>query len=233
MFTAISIVSLIADSIIGSLTDNIIDASGIVGNAFDKEKIKREFQVALVAAINRYATSGNRVSIAEPLLKKNSPLKNPEVIKEMSKILKFDREPDYSLIGYKWKELVDDPPKWRDFTVEAKLLVDFFKQELQASEIFRPVFDSKNLKEINLSIQMSSSELVSIEQQLTSLVNLMDSKVGTLVKKFQKCETPIFRNIYDFSWYIEEKTQDFVGRRYVFSAIDDFLANNQRGYFLI
>ncbi|MDM8528508.1 hypothetical protein QUF58_09895 [Anaerolineales bacterium HSG24] len=43
----------------------------------------------------------------------------------------------------------------------------------------------------------------------------------------------IRKRIYDFSNLIEEKTRDFVGRAFVFQAIDAFIDNNPRGYFFI
>jgi transcriptional regulator with XRE-family HTH domain len=36
-----------------------------------------------------------------------------------------------------------------------------------------------------------------------------------------------------FVAFIEERTRDFVGRRFVFDAIDEFIKNNDRGYFFI
>ncbi len=43
----------------------------------------------------------------------------------------------------------------------------------------------------------------------------------------------ITQQIRDFSGYIEEKTRGFVGRKFVFDAIDQFASGNPRGYFFV
>lgn len=44
---------------------------------------------------------------------------------------------------------------------------------------------------------------------------------------------PLASKIYNFTTLIEEKTEDFTGREFVFNAIDQFLVNNDRGYFIV
>lgn len=39
--------------------------------------------------------------------------------------------------------------------------------------------------------------------------------------------------LYTFTTLIEEKTRGFVGRQFVFEALDDFLAKHDRGYFVV
>ena len=43
----------------------------------------------------------------------------------------------------------------------------------------------------------------------------------------------LHENIRDFGLYIEEKTHDFTGRGFVYSAIEEFIKEDPRGYFLI
>lgn len=50
---------------------------------------------------------------------------------------------------------------------------------------------------------------------------------------FNSTEKKIRDNILDQTGIIEDKTQEFVGRQFVFDAIDKFIENNPRGYFVV
>jgi hypothetical protein len=52
-------------------------------------------------------------------------------------------------------------------------------------------------------------------------------------RRFASARSEVGNRIRDFSELIEEKTRAFVGRRFVFDAIDTFLKANPRGYFLL
>lgn len=46
-------------------------------------------------------------------------------------------------------------------------------------------------------------------------------------------ESLLSKHLCDFSDYIEDRTKDFIGRGYVLDAIDEFVANNDCGYFFV
>lgn len=234
--------TITAISVIGAIAGKVIDA--LVGKGVEKtldislQKLQgnvtqKVFESALAEAIHRYSTYGNRYSLAEPLLNENSPLANESVVKELCKILTFDQEPDYQYIGGRWKSSVPNPPNWRDFTLETKLLIGFLQSELQTTEVFGPVFDSKNLSAININIDLSKKTLQSIDHNISNLISLMDSKFGELTKHFSNTTSSIHNNIRDFSQYIEEKSDGFVGRKFVIEKIEKFFRDNPRGYFII
>ena len=224
------IVTKIVDTFIGKGVDKTINA-GV-------EKLKGDvaqqaFKQLLVQAIHRYAASGNRYSLSEPLLGENSPLTQEYVAKEIAQILRFDHDPDYQLIGNAWKAQVHNPPPWRDFGLEAQLLIKFLVKELQGSEVFGPIFDSKNLNLININVEKTSNTMLEIHQEIESLISITNSHFGKLLSVFSGASLNINENIRDFSWIIDDKTQDFVGRKFVFDAINKFSNENPKGYFLI
>src|SRR5574337_1213941 len=120
------------DGIIDDILMNIANAflSMLIGKVGDelweklKEKIKsdptlRAFKQALAVAIQNYAASSLRL-LVPPLLAKNSFLAQSEIALELTKLIRFDGEPDYERVGKAWKAAMDDPPPGVDFSVEAR-----------------------------------------------------------------------------------------------------------------
>ena len=118
-------------------------------------------------------------------------------------------------------------------TSEAKLLVDYFRDELKATPAFTSVFEVARLDAITIHSEISAESLVSIEKQLGSLLSLMDSQFGMLAQTITGASIGIREQIRDFSRYIAEKTENFVGRQFLFQEIQTFINANSRGYFLL
>jgi hypothetical protein len=123
------------------------------------------------------------------------------------------------LIGRRWRDELDDPPSWRDFTREATLLVDYFRDELKATPTFAPVFEVTRLDAIAVHLEVSAESLASVEKLLGSLLSLMDSQFGTLAQTIAGASIGIREQIRDFSPYIAEKTGSFVGRHFLFGLL--------------
>lgn len=49
----------------------------------------------------------------------------------------------------------------------------------------------------------------------------------------ERLDGSLERHLCSFESFIDERTRNFVGRKFVFDAIDDFLDNNESGYFFI
>jgi hypothetical protein len=194
---------------------------------------RRELQRALVLATHRYARTGSRLAMAQPLLRENHLFASPRLSSELAKVLSTDERPDYALIGSAWRNAMDDPPQWRDFEHEAKLLLGYFEKELRDSEIFRALFDSRSLDALRDSMSATGLSIMAVEDHLGELVRLSQSPYGEATNRYEMVPAKIHDHIYDFGHYISEKTSDFVGRRFVLEAIDNFMATNRRGYFLI
>lgn len=236
--TALMSTSAILSYIAGKVIDSLIGKgagklSENIWGKFQKDETQTAFKEALGKTIHRYATSGTRFAIAQPLLDQSGPLTDKTVAEELSKVLRFDEDPDYQVIGSIWRNAVDDPPQWRDFSVEAKVLIDFFRQELLASDIFRPVFDTKTLIAINENTELAVDVFDSIEEQLVELQKSMEGKLGDLIKTIGSASLEVNSQVRDFTWYIQEKTHDFVGRKFVIDKVETFLKENKRGYYIL
>jgi hypothetical protein len=231
-------IEILAGIVLGKIGDAFLSA--LVGKVTDEvwtrlkgDPAKIALKQALGAALKRYASSSLRLDLARPLLEKNGFLTQPAVAQELTQLVRFEREPNAELIGRLWKATMDDPPSWCDFTYETKRLLEYLQVELKNSEVFRPVFEAKSLDAIAASAATSGESLARIEAQLADLAQLMDTRLGDLIRSYTRTSPDIHEQILDYTRFIEEKTYDFVGRQFVFDAVARFIERSPRGYFFI
>lgn len=131
-------------------------SQNFAGDLYEKIKgdpTKKAYKCALGAAIDRYATD-ERLPFARPLLdKKAGLLTDEEVVTELTQLLRFEREPNLELIGVNWKAALSNPPRFRNFTEDARLLVDFLEKELRNSEVFRPAFLAQDVAKASFNAE--------------------------------------------------------------------------------
>lgn len=228
---------MIASLILGAATEVILEK--LIGASADAlvaklkgDPAKKAMQQAIGNALQRYAT-GTRLTLARPFMERNGLLTDPEVSAEFAAVLSFDRQPNTKLIGDKWRALLEQPPRWPDLSKEAETILRYFEGELKSTEVFRPVFQARSLSAIETNTAETAGSLSHIEDQLSSLIDLMDARFGELTRKFLDTSVSIQDNIRDFTRYIEEKTRGFVGRQFVFDAVEQFINNNPQGYFFV
>lgn len=222
-----------AKKVLDSLTSK---ASGHVTDALlsklKGDPTKKAFKTALGKAVHRYAT-GERLYLAKPLLDKDGVLTDSDVAKELANLIEFGRKPSAVLIGGRWKAAVPGAPDQVDFTNEARLLLNYLEQALRETDVFRPVFDEKSLEAIAVSTTISNESLSDIERSLSSLAELIDSAFGAMTRLFSEATPKVQDQIADFTTFIEDRTQGFVGRQFVFDAFDKFTRDESCGYFFV
>jgi len=223
------ILSFVAEAFFTALIEHV------AGDVYEKLKgdpARSAFKQALGSAIQRYST-GPRLVLAAPLLKEKGFLTQADVASELTHIFRFDREPNAKLIGEKWKQAIESPPQWNLFTGEAERFISYLENELRNTEVFRPVFEAKDINQVAVNTVAATGYLANIDSQLGDLIKLMQSSFGDINSYFLNATFSIRDQIRDYTSYIEEKTQGFVGRQFVFDAIDQFINKNSRGYVLV
>lgn len=190
------------------------------------------FKHALGSAIQRYA-SGPRLALAAPLLDEQGFLTQADIASELTHIIRFDREPDAKMIGERWKQAVESPPQWNFFTDEAKRLLSYLQNELRDTEVFRPVFEAKDLNKVAVNTITATGHLANIESQLGDLIKLTQSGFGDINSYFLNAVLSIRDHIRDYTSYIEEKSRGFIGRQSILDEIDRFISKNSRGYIFV
>ncbi|HJT59432.1 MAG TPA: ATP-binding protein [Ktedonobacteraceae bacterium] len=214
----------VCDAFIGELAGKITDE---IWTMLKGDPAKKELQRAIGAAIQRYAFSNSmRVELSQPLMEKDGFLTDRKVAAELAQLVRFDREPNAAFIGQRWKAAMDYPPPWCDFTKEARDLLSYLQQELRGTDVFRPIFDAKSLDATAANTAIATESLSHIEAQQAQLLLLMN-------RFSQAVSVSIRDQVLDYTNFISEKTQDFVGRAFVFDAIDHFIHTHPRGYFFV
>ncbi len=227
------ILAKIGDAALGALAGKVTEK---VWTRLNSDPTKKAFRLAIGAAVHKYTTSAQgqgRLELVKPLLQKGGFLTFPQVAEEIAQLIHFERTPNAELIGKYWKASIDLPPAWCDFTHEAQQLLNYLEAELRDTDVFRPVFDSKSLDKIAINTVDISASLTRIEAQLADAFQLLTTQYGDLMRAFAGANFDLQGQIRDYSRFLQEKTYDFVGRRFVFDAVDRFIAMYPRGYYII
>jgi hypothetical protein len=224
-----TVLSFAAEQFFGAL---ISDTADDLYEKLKGDPVKEAYKKALGAAIKRYA-AGNRVPLSKPWLAKDGLLSDSQVAAEIAKVLRFDQAPNLELIGNRWRNAIENPPRFTDFSSETSVFIEYLEGELRNSATFRPVFEAQDLSAIATDAQTSSQALQTIETQLDGLAAMLDSHLGRLYGEFSRASFSIQEQVCDFTFYMEEKTRGFVGRQWIFDEIDGFIESNPRGYFYI
>jgi hypothetical protein len=217
----------IAKALIAELVKRTIDATQ---TKLKRDETQTALQIAITAAVQQYAASASyRLVLSRPLLERDSPLTVPPVIEEISQIVRFEREPNYELVGRYWRAAIADPPSWRDFSEEAKFLLALLHTELKDSATFRLVFVQKTLDAITDAV----SDMTEYAARLVELTELVSSRLTVLADNFENTSRDVHLDISDFGSYITKRTEGFVGREFAFKKIEEFINKRQSGYFLV
>ena len=220
----------IGEAFLGALAGKFTDE---VWTKLKGDPAKTALKLALGAATQRYAMSQLRLDLARPFLEKDGFLILPAVAYELTQLVRFERKPNAELIGQQWKAEMDEPPPWCDFTSEAKRFLEYLQVELRSTEVFRPVFDAKSLDAIAADAAASTESLAHIEEQLADLAQLLTTRFSDLNRTLAGASFNIREQIRDYTRFIQEKTHDFVSRRFVFDRITHFTDTHPRGYYFI
>ncbi|MBK8989376.1 MAG: NACHT domain-containing protein [Chloroflexi bacterium] len=229
-----AVLGLITSKVLDTLADKGMEKAADAAMAkLQGDKVKNAFRLALGEAIRRYATVGTRFTIAAPLLAQDGPLTEQSVAEELAQILRFDREPNYRLIGDRWKASIENPPKWIDFTSQAEIFANCLRDELKASEVFGVTMERRMIDGINDNVAVLVEALHSIVDDLNELCSMMDAPISELILAIAGSSFRIQEQARDFTWYIKDKTRDFVGRQFVFDRVNAFTQANPQGYFIV
>lgn len=209
------------DSLAGSVSDDLL--AKLKG-----DPARKAFKKALGTAINRFGELSEPPALVAALVRKRGFLREDDVVAELGHIIRFDRPPDAGLIGERWKAALPTPPPETDFTAAASTLLALLTEELRATDVFRPVFDSKNLDDIAAHASTSDAALADMSAQLSSLYELMSAQFPGVIQALSGLDA---RNqVRDASKLITTLTAGFVGRQAALDAVADFIRNNTGGY---
>jgi hypothetical protein len=227
--TTTTILAFLADKILGSILGKI---SGDLYEKVKGEPAKKAFKRALGKAIQRYAKENSKVALTRSLLNRQGVLADKFVANELMQLVRFEQEPNFDVVGNKWKAFLPELDGNWNFAQEARLFFSYFEEELRSTEAYRPVFEAKDLHAIRDAL-IPNQEVEDIEAKIDGLNALLETKFSQLLEAFSRLTEDLGSNILDQSGFIEEKTRGFVGRHWVYEKVDTFIQTNPRGYFFI
>lgn len=147
-----------------------------------------------------------------------------------------------------------------ELTPVAADFLQLLDREVRARPEFQPLYDSRALDALMESNQEIVAHLESLRAELSQALQVASTVtitgkveggvvvighgtvvqqtdpelVATLRELRQRFEGSAVHNaILDYTAYIQEKTRGFVGRQFVFEAIDNFMRANPRGYYFV
>lgn len=107
-----------------------------------------------------------------------------------------------------------------------------FAVEMQQNPVLRDIVQGQLLTQINANLKTQQVTVEDIETSLTNLGRDMGEIKGWLERIHNQLSTHPAVPL-QFQSLIAEKTEGFVGREFVFRAIQDFLQQQPNGYFII
>lgn len=178
-----------------------------------------------------------------------------QVKTELSRFLLREGNPNPTAIAEQWKQQFSTVPEI-DLEEPINYFLGILEAELKAQPAFDAIFDRRAWEELH----DIASSTEAVEQSLRQITHLLDESNRLLIKSRPKFETeihdargviigegntvyqyflsdeqfhPLISKLYSFTTLINEKTKGFVGRQFVFDMLNQFVAENESGYFII
>jgi hypothetical protein len=209
------------DSLAGSISDDLL--AKLKG-----DPARKAFKKALGTAITRFAQLPGQQDLTAALVSKRGFLQEDDVVAEIGHLIRFDRPPDVALVAARWQAAVPDAPAGTDFTAAARTLLALLAEELRATDVFRPVFDSKKLDDIAGHGATSDAALAGLGTQLDQLYELISGTSATMIRALAGLE--VRKQIRDRTDLIGYLTAGFTGRQAALDAVASFIRDTEGGY---
>jgi hypothetical protein len=193
---------------------------------------KKALSAGLARAVRSYV-SERRPYSGQILLREDGPLSDSKVLAEIARFSRFDGEPDPKVIATSWSDAAPENFLDLDYDQEARELLRYIKRELRQSEILRPIFDSKSLEVIREDTKAISESVRDLPELITSLRSFLASPYMLARASYFEASVGVQQLIINSTREIEEKTRNFVGRKFVFDKFCHFLASEESGYFFL
>lgn len=189
---------------------------------------------ALGAAIQRYAT-GDKLAVAEPLLRPNGFLVGDDAVVVLARMIHPGHiETDAQLFGKQWQAQFVEPLASVNFTEEAQRLLASLETELKLTGVFRLSAEGASVEGAAAANAPATEDPHALPEMLANLTDLSLSAFGRMTGVFIESPPAIRSEIRSYTRLIEEKTRDFVGRKFVFEALEGFMSQGPKGgYFII
>ncbi|MEQ9354743.1 ATP-binding protein [Coleofasciculus sp. F4-SAH-05] len=115
-----------------------------------------------------------------------------------------------------------------------------FAVEMQTNPVLREMIQGQLLTQINANLKTQQVTVKDLTHSLQNLARDVVRDMGDIKESLERLKHQMaalsVRQLPvpdDFRWIVEDKTKGFVGREFVFDAIEEFFQQQRKGYFII
>jgi len=115
-----------------------------------------------------------------------------------------------------------------------------FAVEMQTNPVLRDIVQGQLLTQINANLKTQQVTVKDLTHSLQNLARDVVRDMGDIKESLERLNNQMaalsVRQLPvpdDFRWIVEDKTKGFVGREFVFDAIEEFFQQQRKGYFII
>ncbi|MEQ8382126.1 MAG: ATP-binding protein [Coleofasciculus sp. A1-SPW-01] len=116
----------------------------------------------------------------------------------------------------------------------------YFAVEMQHNPVLREMIQGQLLTQINANLKTQQVTVKDLTHSLQNLARDVVRDMGDIKELLERLNNQMaalsVRQLPvpdDFRWIVEDKTKGFVGREFVFDAIEEFFQQQRKGYFII
>lgn len=253
---SLTLLTAITEGVVGHLLENIGEQQWAdkIRAVLTGEPFKSSFGLALARALAVFARSYPELTNA---FFDESFLTRSDVHEELGKLVTFAESPDISTLISIWEGQFGSERKYGVELAEPfNFFLEIFSNELKVFPEFRGTFDSKSLASLSdaaIRTEKMAIDTAALQAEsnstLQAIRDLLSDPVHTVIKDSQgvvignnntvymrfltEQYAPFASHLINYSTLIEDRVTDFTGRHFVMEALDRFLLEADRGYFIV
>lgn len=191
-------------------------------------------EIALSSAVAQYATADGKAALALPLLRPHGFLASAEVARELAGVMSDGDLGVVDDFGRRWSEALTATAGGRDLTEDARELLGYVHAEARSLAPLRahgqagPPTTPGSRPRASLDVAIGPRERLSrLREDLAGLAAAASRGLGDTTRDLP----PLIRTqLYDQTGLILRSSKGFVGRRFVFTEIREFIGRERSGY---
>jgi len=191
-------------------------------------------EIALSSAVAKYATAEGKAALALPLLRPDGFLASAEVASELAGVMSGGDLGFASALGQRWSDALTSAAGGRDLTEDASELLGYVRAAAKSLAPLRafvpagpptaPGSPPRTSPDVTLE---PKEQLSRLRDELAELAAAARRGIGDTTRDLP---SPVRAQLYDQTGLILRSSKGFVGRRFVFTEIRDFIGRERSGY---
>ncbi len=203
------------------------------GRGSGERQVRMAAEIALGRAITRYATSDGKEALAVPLLATEGFLASAEVAAGLAEVLTSGDVSSTEVFARRWGEAMPGRKGGRDLTEDARELLGYVRAEGQQLAPLRGLRPADPQVKDHSRPRSATDAAIGMKEQLSGLREELASlavQAARLGRATRDLPPRVRVQLYDQTPLILRSSNGFVGRRFVFTKLSDFIERERSGY---